>query len=97
MRLLREFESDYNRFLREGPSYVVQRFGEVSQFANGKKVHVDTGRETYLGTTAGLTADGLLQVKKAAGQVVTVIAGDVKEGRGARVPLRSGVGNAADD
>jgi BirA family biotin operon repressor/biotin-[acetyl-CoA-carboxylase] ligase len=81
VRLLREFESDYNRFLREGPAYVVQRFGEVSQFANGKKVHVDTGRETYLGTTAGLTADGLLQVKKADGQVVTVVAGDVKEVR----------------
>ena len=81
VRLLREFENDYNRFLREGPSYVVQRFGEVSQFANGKKVHVDTGRETYVGTTAGLTPDGLLQVKRANGQVMPVIAGDVKEVR----------------
>ncbi len=81
VRLLREFESDYNRFLREGPSYVVERFGEVSQFASGKKVHVDTGRETYVGTTAGLTADGLLKVKKEDGQVITVVAGDVKEVR----------------
>ncbi len=81
VRLLREFESDYNRFLREGPAYVLGRFGEVSQFANGKKVHVDTGRETYVGTTAGLTADGLLQVKRADGQVIPVIAGDVKEVR----------------
>jgi BirA family transcriptional regulator, biotin operon repressor / biotin---[acetyl-CoA-carboxylase] ligase len=81
VRLLREFESDYNRYLREGPSYVVERFGEVSQFASGKRVHVDTGRETYLGTTAGLTADGLLKVKKDDGQLITVIAGDVKEVR----------------
>jgi BirA family transcriptional regulator, biotin operon repressor / biotin---[acetyl-CoA-carboxylase] ligase len=81
VRLLREFESDYNRFLREGGAYVVQRFGEISQFANGKKVHVDTGRETYVGTTAGLTPDGLLQVKRADGQVIPVIAGDVKEVR----------------
>ena len=81
VRLLREFENDYNRFLHEGPAYVLGRFGEVSQFANGKKVHVDTGRETYVGTTAGLTADGLLQVKRADGQVIAVIAGDVKEVR----------------
>ncbi|HEY4979632.1 MAG TPA: biotin--[acetyl-CoA-carboxylase] ligase [Candidatus Acidoferrum sp.] len=81
VRLLREFESDYNRFLREGPAYVVERFGEVSQFASGKRVHVDTGRETYVGTTAGLTTDGLLRVKKEDGQVITIIAGDVKEVR----------------
>lgn len=81
VRLLGEFESDYNRFLREGPAYVVERFGEVSQFASGKRVHVDTGRETYVGTTAGLTTDGLLRVKKEDGQVITIIAGDVKEVR----------------
>ncbi len=81
VRLLREFESDYNRFLREGPAYVVDRFSEVSEFASCKRVHVDTGRETYVGTTAGLTADGLLRVKKEDGQVITVIAGDVKEVR----------------
>ncbi len=81
VRLLREFETDYNRFLRDGPAYVVQRFGEISQFANGKKVHVDTGRETYTGVTAGLTDDGLLTVKRTDGQVIAVIAGDVKEVR----------------
>jgi BirA family biotin operon repressor/biotin-[acetyl-CoA-carboxylase] ligase len=81
VRLLREFESDYNRFLREGPAYVVERFGEVSQFASGKRVHVDTGRETYVGITSGLTTDGLLRVKKEDGQVITIIAGDVKEVR----------------
>ena len=26
VRLLREFESDYNRFLREGPGFVTERF-----------------------------------------------------------------------
>ncbi len=83
VRLLREFESDYNRFLRDGPAYVVQRFGEVSRFATGKKVHVDTGRETYTGITAGLTDDGLLKVRRTNGQVTPVIAGDVKEVRNA--------------
>ena len=81
VRLLREFETDYNRFLREGPSYVVGRFAEVSQFANGKRVRVDTGRDSYSGHTAGLSADGLLLVKKDGGETVTVVAGDVSEVR----------------
>ncbi len=81
VRLLREFETDYNRFLREGPSYVVGRFAEVSQFADSKRVRVDTGRDTYTGKTAGLSADGLLLVKKDDGETVTVIAGDVSEVR----------------
>jgi BirA family transcriptional regulator, biotin operon repressor / biotin---[acetyl-CoA-carboxylase] ligase len=81
VRLLREFETDYNRFLREGPSYVVGRFAEVSQFANGRRVRVDTGRDSYSGHTAGLSADGLLLVKKDSGETVTVVAGDVSEVR----------------
>ncbi len=81
VRLLREFETDYNRFLKEGPSYVVERFADVSQFANGKRVRVDTGRDTYTGRTAGLSADGLLLVKKDDGETVTVVAGDVSEVR----------------
>ena len=81
VRLLREFETDYNRFLREGPSYVVGRFAEVSQFADGKRVRVDTGRDTYSGMTAGLSADGLLLVKRDDGETIAVVAGDVSEVR----------------
>jgi BirA family biotin operon repressor/biotin-[acetyl-CoA-carboxylase] ligase len=79
VRLLREFETDYNRFLREGPSYVVERFMAISPFASGKRVRVDTGRESYAGVTAGLSPEGLLLVKKDGGAIVTVIAGDVTE------------------
>jgi BirA family biotin operon repressor/biotin-[acetyl-CoA-carboxylase] ligase len=81
VRLLNEFESDYNRFLREGTRYVVDRFERVSSFANGKRVRVETGFETYFGTTAGLTSDGLLQVKREEGPVTMVVAGDVTEAR----------------
>jgi biotin-(acetyl-CoA carboxylase) ligase len=42
-------------------------------------VKVDTGRETFVGMTAGLSAEGLLIVKKEDGGSVTVIAGDVSE------------------
>ena len=79
VKLLSQFETDYNRFLQEGAAYVVQRFALVSNFANGKHVKVDTGRETFTGTTAGLSAEGLLIVKKEDGGTVTVIAGDVTE------------------
>jgi BirA family biotin operon repressor/biotin-[acetyl-CoA-carboxylase] ligase len=81
VRLLNEFESDYNRFLREGARYVVDRFERVSSFASGKRVRVETGFETYFGTTAGLSSDGLLQVKREEGPVTMVVAGDVTEAR----------------
>ncbi len=81
LRLLSQFETDYNRFLREGAPYVVQRFELVSSFASGKRVRVDTGMETYQGTTAGLSPEGLLIVKKDEGAMVTVISGDVSEVR----------------
>jgi BirA family transcriptional regulator, biotin operon repressor / biotin---[acetyl-CoA-carboxylase] ligase len=81
VRLLREFETDYNRFLREGTASVTNRFEKVSSYANGKRVRVTNGSESFAGTTAGLGAEGLLQVKRDDGQVVTVIAGDVAEAR----------------
>jgi BirA family transcriptional regulator, biotin operon repressor / biotin---[acetyl-CoA-carboxylase] ligase len=79
IRLLREFESSYTRFLAEGPSSVVDRFVAVSSYARGKRVRVTNGRDSFTGITAGLAPEGLLLVKRENGQVVTVIAGDVTE------------------
>ena len=81
VRLLREFESDYNRFLREGVASVVARFESISTYARGKRVRVTNGTESYVGTTAGLGPEGLLQVERDGGQIMTVIAGDVAEAR----------------
>src|SRR5579863_10060667 len=81
VRLLREFENDYNRFLREGPAGVTRRFEAVSSYAQGKRVRVTSGTESFAGTTAGLGPEGLLQVKRDDGQLVTVISGDVTEAR----------------
>ncbi|HTZ33368.1 MAG TPA: biotin--[acetyl-CoA-carboxylase] ligase [Methylomirabilota bacterium] len=81
VRLLSQFESDYSRFLSEGAQFVVERFQEVSNFAKGRRVRVDTGLESYVGTTAGLSPDGLLLVKRENGPATTVIAGDVTEVR----------------
>jgi BirA family biotin operon repressor/biotin-[acetyl-CoA-carboxylase] ligase len=79
VRLLREFENDYNRFLREGSASVVKRFEEVSSYARGKRVQVATGVESFSGVTAGLAPEGLLRVRRDDGEVLTVVAGDVSE------------------
>src|SRR5215813_3112911 len=79
VRLLREFENDYNYFLHEGAPSVTQRFEAVSSYARGKRVSVSNGTEMYAGTTVGLSREGLLQVEREGGDIVTVIAGDVRE------------------
>lgn len=81
VRLLREFETDYNRFVREGVASVVKRFEVLSSYAHGKRVRITNGTESFLGTTVGLGPEGLLQVERDDGRVVTVIAGDVAEAR----------------
>ncbi|MFI5056870.1 MAG: biotin--[acetyl-CoA-carboxylase] ligase [Candidatus Acidiferrales bacterium] len=81
VRLLREFENDYNRFLREGASSVTEKFAAISSYAQGKRVRVTNGTGSFTGTTAGLGPEGLLMVKRDDGEVVTVIAGDVTEAR----------------
>ncbi len=80
-RLLREFETDYNRLLRDGSGSVTERFAQVSSYATGKKVRVTNGNETYVGVTAGLRPEGLLQIQREDGALVTVLAGDVTETR----------------
>jgi BirA family biotin operon repressor/biotin-[acetyl-CoA-carboxylase] ligase len=81
VRLLREFENDYNQFLREGAASVTQKFAAISSYAEGKRVRVTNGMESFAGTTVGLGPEGLLRVKRDDGDVVTVIAGDVTEAR----------------
>ena len=81
VRLLREFETDYNRFLGEGAASVIERFAAISSYAQGKRVRVTNGAESFAGVTHGLGPEGLLLVKRDGGQVVTVIAGEVAEAR----------------
>jgi BirA family transcriptional regulator, biotin operon repressor / biotin---[acetyl-CoA-carboxylase] ligase len=81
VRLLREFESDYNRFLADGAASVADRFAHVSSYAQGKRVRVTNAMESFSGVTAGLAPEGLLLVKRDGGQVVPVTAGDVTEER----------------
>jgi BirA family biotin operon repressor/biotin-[acetyl-CoA-carboxylase] ligase len=81
-RFLREFESDYRAFLRDGGGSIVERFSRISSYATGKRVRVSNGHENYTGVTAGLRPEGLLQVRRDEdGTIVTVLAGDVTEAK----------------
>src|SRR5260370_274399 len=81
VRLLREFENDYNQFLREGAASVTQKFAAISSYAKGKRVRVTNGTESFAGTTDGLGPEGLLRGKRDEGDGVTVIAGGAPEAR----------------
>jgi BirA family biotin operon repressor/biotin-[acetyl-CoA-carboxylase] ligase len=78
-RLLRHLDSYYNRFVQEGPEAIVARFSEVSSYAKGKRVRIESASETYTGTTDGLEPGGLLRVRRDDGRVVPVIAGTLSE------------------
>src|SRR5579863_8463315 len=78
-RLLRHLDSYYNRFVTEGPEAIVARFSEVSSYAKGKRVRIETSSETYTGTTDGLEPGGLLRVRRDDGRVLPVIAGTLSE------------------
>ena len=82
VRLLRQFENDYQELLKDRPASVVKRFEATSSYARGKRVRVTNGKESFVGVTAGLEEQGLLRVKRDDGETTTVIAGDVAEVRG---------------
>src|ERR1700692_3278182 len=78
-RLLRHLDSYYNRFVTEGPEPIVTRFSEVSSYAQGKRVRIETASETYTGTTEGLEPGGLLRVRRNDGRILPIIAGTLSE------------------
>ena len=79
VRLLRNLETYYNRFLAEGPEPILTRFKEASSFAKGKRVRISASKETYSGITDGLEPNGLLRVRRDDGRLSIVISGDVAE------------------
>jgi BirA family biotin operon repressor/biotin-[acetyl-CoA-carboxylase] ligase len=81
VRLLQQFETDYNLFLRDGAAPVIARFTAASSYATGKRVSVTAGNGRFTGVTAGITDEGLLRVRRDDGETVTVIAGNVAEVR----------------
>ena len=78
-RLLRALDRYYNQLMSQGAAPILQRFGEVSSYACGKRVRISNGKEVYTGTTAGLEPSGLLRVERDAGGIEVIISGDVAE------------------
>lgn len=79
VKTLRALERHYNRFLAEGSRPVLEEFSRMSSYARGKRVRIATSNETYVGTTAGLEANGLLRVEREDGRTSVVVSGDVSE------------------
>lgn len=79
VRLLTWFERYYNRLVREGPAPILARFAEASSYASGKRVRVETGRERFTATTAGLDDSGLLLLRRDDGSLIPLLAGDLTE------------------
>jgi len=78
-KLLRHLERDYNQFVRDGAAPVLRRFAQVSSYAQGRRVRITNGRESFSGTTAGLEPNGMLRVQLDDGTVQAVISGRVSE------------------
>ena len=80
-RLLRHLDRYYNQFIAEGGGAIVRRFSEVSSYAQGKRVRIVTGTESFVGTTAGLEPSGILRVQREDGRIEQIISGKVSEAR----------------
>lgn len=79
VKLLRQLDRYYNRFLAEGARPILERFAQVSSYARGKRVRISTPTESYVATTAGLEPNGLLRVVREDGRSEAVISADVTE------------------
>jgi BirA family biotin operon repressor/biotin-[acetyl-CoA-carboxylase] ligase len=76
--VLKRLEHYYNRFLDNGASEVISRFGEISSYARGRRVRVTDGGVAVSGMTEGLTPEGILLVRREDGKLEKVLSGQVR-------------------
>ncbi len=76
--VLKRLEHFYNRLREIGPQAIVARFEEVSSYARGKRVRITEGPSVIEGVTSGLTAEGLLLVRRDDGQTERILSGQVR-------------------
>ncbi len=80
--LLAETLAEVDRYVgilaERGPAAVVELFTRASSYAAGKRVVVVNGGAEIAGSTAGLTAAGLLLLRRDDGTVAPVVAGSVR-------------------
>lgn len=66
-----------------GGAWLVNEWSRRSTYAQGKRVSVASGDESFVGVTRGLESDGALRVETDSGEIRSVRAGDVTSVRGA--------------
>ncbi len=79
-RLLEAFEREYALRNELGFASTLERWLTRAPMAIGATVTVDDGRESFVGTTAGTTPDGLLRVRLDDGRIAEFSAADVSLG-----------------
>lgn len=62
----------------QGKAPIMDMFSQASSYVSGRRVQVDQGDSTLIGTTAGLNDQGFLLIRDGAGRQHTVIAGGVR-------------------
>ena len=76
--LLTAFDRWYGALLERGANAVIERWTELAPMAHDTRVSVDDGREVFEATTAGVSPDGLLRVRRhPGGPVEEVTAADI--------------------
>ncbi|GIU78360.1 MAG: biotin--[acetyl-CoA-carboxylase] ligase [Bryobacteraceae bacterium] len=76
--LARSIESHLNILETSGATAILRLFEAASSYVSGRRVTVELPAGEITGTTAGLTADGFLRVRRDDGAEVTVTAGGVR-------------------
>jgi BirA family biotin operon repressor/biotin-[acetyl-CoA-carboxylase] ligase len=76
--VLKHTERYYEMFLERGKASVIDAFCRASTYVRGRRVVVETGDRTLVGTTAGLNAAGLLLLETDEGRIEPVLTGSVR-------------------
>lgn len=76
--LARSIESHLNILETSGATAILRLFEAASSYVSGRRVRVELPAGEITGTTAGLTPDGFLLVRRDDGGEVTVTAGGVR-------------------
>lgn len=75
--LLDRLEHWYRRAISQ-PEDVIERWEQLSTYARGCPIYIETADETIEGVTQGLAASGALRVRLENGEVRVIVSGEVK-------------------
>lgn len=77
MEFLRRFDAWYSKMAGGQMGEIRERWCELSSFASGRVIEIETGEGTLRGTTRGLDRDGALLLHLSTGEDRAIFVGDV--------------------